>query len=63
MKGKPKCKLVGKDGNVFNLIGVARLALKKAGLGKEAAEMSQKCFKAGSYEEALSIICEYVDAY
>ena len=58
---KPICKLVGKDGNVFNLIGLASRTLKKAGMGKEASEMTKKCFGAGSYDEALAIISEYVD--
>ena len=58
---KPKCKLSGQDGNVFNLIGLARKALVKKGLNAEATEMTAKCFKAGSYGEALQIIMEYVD--
>ena len=60
---KPKCKLIGKDGNVFNLIGLASKALKKAGLSSQATEMTQKCFSAGSYDAALGIIADYVDIY
>ena len=33
---KPKCKLTGKDANIFNLMGIASNALKKAGFKKEA---------------------------
>ena len=58
---KPKCKLIGQDGNVFNLIGLARKALKAKGMTTEAVEMSERCFKAGSYGEALTIIMEYVE--
>jgi len=58
---KPKCKLSGQDGNVFNLIGLASRALRTAKLHDEAKEMSEKCFSAGSYDGVLSIICEYVD--
>ena len=28
---KPKAKLIGADGNVFNLIGIASSSLKRAG--------------------------------
>ena len=58
---KPTCKLIGEDGNVFNLIGLASRALKKAGLPEQAKELTSKCFGAGSYDEALNIIMEYVD--
>ena len=59
---KPKCKLVGKDGNVFNLTAIAAKALKKEGQHKAAKEMATKVFfKATSYDKALRIIMEYVD--
>ena len=58
---KPKCKLVGEDGNIFNLIGIASRSLCHAGLADKATEMSQKVMHCGSYTEALSIIMEYVE--
>ena len=58
---KPTCRLIGQDSNIFNLIGIASRALKKANQEDKAKEMSQRCFKSGSYEEALTIILEYVD--
>lgn len=58
---KIKCKLVGQDGNIFNLIGIASRTLKKAGLKDKANEMCNKATKAQSYEEALNIIGDYVD--
>lgn len=60
--GKPKCKLIGEDGNIFNLIGIAARALRRAGLSAKADEMSNKVMHSGSYSEALSIIMEYVEA-
>lgn len=36
---KPKVKLVGQDGNIFNILGIASRALKKAGYTDEAKEM------------------------
>jgi hypothetical protein len=59
-KEKPSCKLIGKDGNVFNLIGLASQTLKKHKMFDEAKEMANRCFQAGSYCEALCIIGEYV---
>jgi hypothetical protein len=61
MSRKPKVRLTGQDGNVFNLLGVCSRALKKAGRLEEARAMQQRVFQAGSYEEALGILGEYVD--
>ena len=58
---KPKCKLIGQDGNIFNLIGIASRSLRLAGLEDKAKEMSQKVMQSQSYTEALSIIMEYVE--
>ena len=58
---KPRCKLIGEDGNIFNLIGIAARALRHAGLADKATEMSQKVMQSQSYTEALSIIMEYVE--
>ncbi len=59
---KPRCKLVGADGNIFNLMGIASRTLKDAGLEEQAAEMRERIFKSESYDRALQIIMEYVDA-
>lgn len=45
--------LFGKDGNVFNLIGIAENTLKKAGLKEQAKEFIEKAFNAGDYDEVL----------
>lgn len=60
-QNKPKAKLLGADGNIFNLLGIASRSLKKAGLFTEANEMQKKVFNSHSYEEALSIIMDYVE--
>ena len=57
----PKCKLVGTDGNVFVLIGRVSQCLKKAGQPEKAKEMSERAFKAGSYDDVLSMFSEYVE--
>ena len=58
---KPKAKLIGADGNVFNLIGIASRSLKRAGQNDKATEMSKRVMSSGSYYEALSIIMEYAE--
>lgn len=59
---KPKCKLIGENGNIFNLMGIAARTLRRAGLREEAGEMVDRITKsAKSYDEALTIIAEYVE--
>lgn len=58
---KPKVKLVGQDGNIFNILGIASRALKEAGYADEAKEMQTEDFASDSYEEALAIVLQYVD--
>ena len=60
-KVKPDCKLVGQDGNIFNLMGIASHTLKQNGMADEAKEKCGRVTKSGSYCEALSIIGEYVN--
>ena len=58
---KPDCALIGQDGNVFNLIGIASRTLRRNGMAEQAKEMSDRVFASGSYHEALNIIGEYVN--
>jgi len=58
---KPDCPLIGQDGNVFGLIGLAARTLREHGLADQAKEMSERAFGSGSYDEALGIITEYVN--
>ena len=58
---KPRCKLVGSDGNIYALLGVASRALKNNGQREDAENMRERVFASGSYYEALGIITEYVD--
>ena len=60
-QSKPDCPLIGEDGNIFNLVGIAARTLKRNGLPEQASEMTDKVFGSGSYEEALGIIGEYVN--
>lgn len=54
-------KLVGEDGNVFNLIGKVSSGLKKAGQEDKAKEFTERAFKMHSYDEVLRLILEYVE--
>ena len=58
---KPDCALVGQDGNVFNLAGIASRTLRRNGMAEQAKEMTDRVFASGSYHEALNIIGEYVN--
>ena len=58
---KPKCKLVGTDGNVFALAGKVSEVLKQAGQADEAKDFQSKLFKCHSYDEALQLMMEYVE--
>ncbi len=58
---KPDCPLIGQNGNIYNLVGIAAKTLRRNGMSTEASEMTEKVFGSGSYDEALSIIGEYVN--
>ena len=58
---KPKCKLVGTDGNVFAIIGNVSKTLKRAGMADKAKEFTKKAFASGSYDEVLQLCTEYVE--
>ena len=58
---KPDCPLIGADGNVFNLMGIASRTLKRSGMSDQAKEMCDRITSSGSYDDALNIIGEYVN--
>lgn len=58
---KPDCELIGQDGNIFNLMGIASRTLRRNGMAEEATEMCTRITKSGSYDAALCIIGEYVN--
>ena len=60
-KEKPKMNLIGEDGNIFAVMGRASGLLNEAGQKAEAKEMINRVTSSGSYDEALSIISEYVE--
>ncbi|MBQ3221923.1 MAG: hypothetical protein IJB34_08215 [Clostridia bacterium] len=59
---KPDCPLIGQDGNMFNLLGIASRTLREHGMGEQAKEMSNRIMTSGvDYNGALNIIGEYVN--
>ena len=59
----PLCPLLGQDGNIFHLMGIAARVLRQNGMAAEAKEMQTRIMGGAchSYEEALGIISEYVE--
>jgi len=60
-KVKPECKLLGEDGNVFNIICLVSRALKKDEQEDKAKEFRTKAMECSSYDEVLRLTDEYVD--
>lgn len=58
---KPDCALIGEDGNIFNLAGLAAGTLREHGMKEQAEEMKERVCSSHSYEEALCVIGEYVN--
>ena len=59
---KLKCRLIGEDGNIFNLMGSVSRNLKEAGEPEKAEEIIRRITSdAKSYDEALAMLMEYVD--
>lgn len=58
---KPRCRMIGEDGNIYNLMGIASRALK--GIPGAADEMIKRVKSSHSYTEALAIIMEYANVY
>jgi len=58
---KPACKLIGENGNIFNLLGLARMALIDADQNDKIPEITERVQRSKSYDEALRIIMEYVE--
>lgn len=52
---RPLCPLLGQDGNIFNLMGIAARVLRQNGMAAEAKEMQTRIMGGDchSYEEAL----------
>ena len=58
---KPDCPLIGQDGNIFNLMGIASQTLRENGMAEEAKQMQKEITQCKSYDAALNVIGQYVN--
>lgn len=56
----PTAPLIGANGNIFNLGGIASNVLREAGLSDQVSKMQKRITSSQSYEEALRVISDYV---
>lgn len=61
MEQKPKCKLIGENGNIFNLVGLAARTLRQHGMEDKATELCLRLQEQPDYDHALMLIEEYVE--
>ena len=59
---KPNCALIGEDGNIVNLMGIAAHTLRENGMEEKTEEMMKRITggECHDYYEALSVIDQYV---
>ncbi|MBV5329984.1 MAG: hypothetical protein JZU65_20555 [Chlorobium sp.] len=61
---KPPCKLIGQNGNVFNLIAIVRKTMKAHGLKQELEQfhldLKEIQETGGSYDDVLNLFSRYV---
>ena len=62
---KPDCKLIGKNGYVFNLIAIVRRTLRENKLDLELdafdADLKMIQESGGTYDDVLVLFTDYVD--
>lgn len=58
---KPKVKLVGRDGNAWNIMGLVSQSLKKAKVPKEIIDQYMKESMASDYDHLLRVAMYYAD--
>jgi len=54
-------ELIGKDGNVFSIIGSVAREMRKAGYKELADEFTREATSSESYDAVLRLVMEYVD--
>ena len=58
---KPKLKIIGKDGNALNILGMARNAARKAGWTKDQIDEYTEEAMNGDYNHLLATTMEYFE--
>ncbi len=56
---KPKCRLTGKDGNAFMILGLVQRALKEAGQPENAEKFIEEATR-GDYNNIFRVAAKYV---
>lgn len=56
-----KVKLIGEDGNVYNLLGKVLRALKKGGYDQKFQDELVRKATSGDYNHAIATINDYVE--
>jgi hypothetical protein len=54
-------RLIGENGNAFNILGKVRAALRKAGYDSEFIEEFGRKATSGDYNHLLAVVSEYVN--
>ena len=52
-------KLIGQDGNAFNILGICRRAMKRANLSESEIEAFTTEATSGDYNHLLATCCEW----
>lgn len=60
-KPKPRCALVGDDGNALSIMGRVARALKANGYTKAEVEAYHKAATSGDYDHLLRVTMSYVE--
>ncbi len=55
------CPIIGADGNILNLMGIAKRTLINNDMAAQAKQMCSRIYECGSYSEALNVIGDYVN--
>lgn len=58
---KPPLKLIGENGNAYNLLGLARRAATKAGWPNERWEKVRDRAISGNYDHLLAVLMDNFD--
>jgi hypothetical protein len=60
-ENRPKVKLIGEDGNAFNIMGLCKRAAKRAGWSEERIDALLKDMKSGNYDHLLGVVMREFD--
>lgn len=58
---KPTLEIIGKDGNVFNILGLAVRAARKAGWDEKRIEKFKEDAMSGDYDNVLRLCMDNFD--